>query len=274
MNLITISFFLLSLLVSLNASTMYTLSNIKKVYPVIEIITEVIPQSHKEMISEEIKTTLDELNIDYSGHDERAFAILITSMQVNKSLLINLELLIGEQVKRLGTNEKVFAATYISREYFTLDKSDDLEDKLEDSLSNLLSRFSEQYEEENKSLKTILINENNFAKTLKYETSYHEAVEKAKKTKKNIMLVLVSNYCPWCRKFEQRVLSKYDVNKLVHENYIPLILNKEKDDFPAKYNKAFSPIVYFIDYKTLTNYETIVGYNKKDEFLYLLKKGH
>lgn len=255
---------------SLLSSTMYTLSNVKKVYPVVEIMTRAIPQSYKEMISDEIKNTLDELAVDYSGHDERAFAILISS--VNGTSTILMELLIGEQVQRTGTHEKIFAATYIAKEYFTFEKDDDIEDILDDSLTNLLNKFSEQYEEENTKINTIKIDDKNFAEVLSYETSYEVAVKKAKKYKKNILLVLVANYCPWCRKFEQRVLSKNDVNTQIHKNYIPLIINKEKDSFPQKYNQSFSPIVYFIDYKTLESYESVVGYNNKDEFLYLLKK--
>lgn len=266
----TIFLFLLS--TSLYSSTMYTLSNIKKVYPVIEIMTKDVPQEYKSTILEEVESILNELKLDYSGHDERAFAILISSVAVNTSSVITIELLIGEQVQRAQTNEKIFAATYVHKEYFILEKGDDVEDKLEDTLSSVLDKFSEQYLEENQKLNRVKIDEENFAKEMGYETSYEEAVKKAKQTKKNIMFVVVANYCPWCRKFEQRVLLKDDVNKIIQKNYIPLILNKEKDIFPKKLKKSFSPIVYFLDYKTLEPYETVIGYNKKDEFLYFLKK--
>ena len=268
---ILLLFFLLS--ASLYSSTMYTLSNINKVYPVVEIMTDKIPLSYKELVNEEIRSTLDELQLDYSGHDERAFAILISATPVKKSFLITMELLIGEQVKRENTNESIFAATYITKENFLLENPDELEDQFDDALTNILEKFAEQYLEENKKIKKIAINEHNFAQAMNYETSYEEAVKKAKKSKKNIMFVLVANYCPWCRKFEQRVLLKTNVHKTIQENYIPLILNKEKDQFPKEYQKSFSPIVYFIDYKTLKSYETVVGYNNKEEFLYLLKKG-
>lgn len=255
------------------SSTMYTLSGVTKVYPVVEIMTPLVPQEFKEKITNEISTRLDELKIDHSGYDQRAFAILVSGVKVKNDALITIELLIGEQVKRMNSTQETFAATFIDKSHFIITKDDDLEDIFEDSLSILLDRFSEQYQEENQDYVKIDLKEDNFAKALGYETSYEKAVAKAKKLKKNIMMVLVSNYCPWCRKFEQRVLLKKDVHTLVKENYIPLILNKEKDSFPKEYNLSFTPLVYFIDYKTLKSYETVVGYNKKDDFMYLIKKG-
>ncbi|HIC44488.1 MAG TPA: thioredoxin family protein, partial [Sulfurimonas sp.] len=37
-----------------------------------------------------------------------------------------------------------------------------------------------------------------FAKQMKYETDYQVAIEKAKESKKQVMFVMVTNYCPWC----------------------------------------------------------------------------
>ena len=258
---------------ALYSSTMYTLSGIKKVYPVIEIMTKKVPQEYKEMISEELNNSLDSLNIDHTGYDERAFAILVSSIDITKTTsLINIEVLIGEQVKRTDSDDKTFAATYVTRGHFILNEGDDIEDMFEDTLATLLDKFSEQYEEENKTIKLVKITEDNFASEMKYETSYKKAVKKAKEMKKDIMLVLVANYCPWCRKFEQRVLLKEDVNDIIQKNYIPLIINKEKDDFPQELNMSFSPIVYFIDHKTLKSYERVVGYNNREDFLYFLRK--
>jgi hypothetical protein len=265
--------FLLLSLSSLFGSTMYTLSGVKKVYPVVEIMTKLVPQSYKETITDEIVNIFDTLNIDHSGYDERAFAILVSSVKIQDSHLVNIQLLVGEPVQRLNSSQKVFADTYSDKAHFILTPEDELEDLFEDSLALLLDKFSEQYKEENKTFEKVKIDENNFAKALGYETSYEKAVQKAHHLQKDIMLVLVANYCPWCRKFEQRVLLKKEVNEQVQKNYIPLILNKEKDSFPQEYNQAFSPIVYFLDHKSLKSYKTIAGYNNREDFLYHIKKG-
>lgn len=255
----------------LNASTMFTLSGINKLYLVVEISGKTVPLSYKSMILESLKATTDDLKIDTKGYDPRSLAVLINETIVNDTTMVNIQLIIGEEVKRLDNNEKTFALTYQSVGHFSLNEDDELEDVLEDTLDTMLAKFSEQYMEENKKITKVVINEENFASEMKYETNYDEAVKKSKKLQKNIMLVLVSNYCPWCRKFEQRVLLKEEVNTIIQKNYIPLILNREKDPFPKEFDTGFTPIVHFIDYKTQKSYKNVVGYNNKDEFTYILK---
>ncbi len=282
-NVLTLLFVINSALYS---NSVFTLSGIKEVHPIVKIKTKKLPLMYKDMIKEEIKISLDDLNINHAGDNKRIFAVLVNLFEAGKSSVINIELRISEQVKRLDTGTNTFAATYITKESFTLNEGDDLEDKFEDALISVLDRFSQQYEEENEivnlnktktenydnSIDITNINGDNFATVMNYETSYNEAIKKAKEQKKNIMLLVVSTHCPWCRKFEQRVLLKKDTNDLIQKNYIPLVLNKNTDKFPKKYNKAISPIVYFIDYKTLKSYDMTVGFNSKEDFLQILKK--
>ena len=261
--------FLSSIIV--NASTMYTLSGINKLYLVVEISGKTVSASYKETILESLKDTTDELKIDTKGYDPRSLAVLIGEKVYNETTVVNIQLVIGEEVKRLDNNEKTFALTYQSMGSFTLGEDDELEDVLEDTFDTMLSKFAEQYTEENKKITKVVINEENFASEMKYETNFDEAVKRAKKEQKNVMLVLVSNYCPWCRKFEQRVLLKEEVNAIIQKNYIPLILNREKDPFPKEFDTGFTPIVHFIDHKTQKSYKNVIGYNNKDEFTYILK---
>ena len=255
----------------LNASTMYTLSGIKKLYLVVEIGGKTVPASYRDTIMESLKSTTDELKIDTTGYDPRSLAVLIGEKVYNDTTVVNIQLVVGEEVRRLDDNEKTFALTYQTFGSFTLGEDDELEDVLDDTFDNMLTKFSEQYMEENKKLTKVVINEENFASEMKYETNFDNAMKRAKKEQKNVMLVLVSNFCPWCRKFEQRVLLKEDVNSIIQKNYIPLIINREKDPFPKEFDTGFTPIVHFIDHKTQKSYKNVVGYNNKDEFTYILK---
>ncbi len=255
----------------LQAGTMFTLAGVKKVYPVIEISGSKIPKNLKNMIKDLLIETTNDLGINTKGYDQRALAIIVTEGYVNKAIVINIKLLIGEQVTRLDSAAKTFAITYEDVQKFIYNKNDDMEEKVEDSLDALFSKFSIQYKEENKNFKKVLINEKYFAKELAYETDYEKALKRAKKEKKNVMMVMVSNFCPWCRKFEQRVLLKQTVNDLIQKNYIPLIINKEKGNFPKELDMSFTPIVHFISYKTTKSYQRVVGYNNKEDFLYVLR---
>lgn len=255
----------------LNASTMYTLSGINKLYLVVEIGGKTVPLSYKNMILESLKSTTDELKIDTKGYDPRSLAVLVNENVFNDTTVVTIQLVIGEEVRRLDNNEKTFALTYQSIGSFSLGEDDELEEVFEDTFDSMLEKFAEQYTEENKKITKVEINEENFASEMKYETNFNEAVKRSKKEEKNIMLVLVSNYCPWCRKFEQRVLLKEEVNSIIQNNYIPLILNREKDPFPKEFDTGFTPIIHFIDHKTQKSYKSVVGYNNKDEFTYILK---
>lgn len=271
MNIKKVFFLVLFSNLILNASTMFTLSGINKLYLVVEIGGKTVPLSYKSTILESLKTVTDELKIDTKGYDPRSLAVLVNEMKVNDTTVVNIQLLIGEEVQRLGSDEKTFALTYQTMGHFLFNDGDDVEELFEDTFDTMLSKFSEQYIEENKKIKKVVINEENFASEMKYETNFDEAVKKSKKLQKNIMLVLVSNYCPWCRKFEQRVLLKEDVNSIIQKNYIPLIINREKDPFPKEFDTGFTPIVHFIDHKTQKSYKNVVGYNNKDEFTYILR---
>ena len=119
---------LLIFLSTLNASKIYTLSGIKKAYLVVELSGDKIPKELKGLIYGELKETIDELNIDTSGYNQRSLAFLVSEVKVADATLINITLLVGEDVKRIDSNEKVFGVTYKATRHIIYNKNDDLED--------------------------------------------------------------------------------------------------------------------------------------------------
>lgn len=111
-----------------------------------------------------------------------------------------------------------------------------------------------------------------FAQDMNYETNYEVALKKAKDQKKDIMFFLIANFCPWCVKFEKKVLSKKDINTIIHTKYIPLIVNREEKNFPKVFDAPVVPTIYFVDYKTSKIKKTIVGYNNKAKFINIINK--
>jgi len=111
-----------------------------------------------------------------------------------------------------------------------------------------------------------------FAKKYGYETNYEEALKKAKAQKKDIMFVMVANFCPWCKKFEKKVLTKKKVDNKIQEKYIPLILNREEKKFPKELDAALIPTMYFISYKNETVTNKVVGYNNRQDFLNIINE--
>ena len=79
------------------------------------------------------------------------------------------------------------------------------------------------------------------------------------------------SYCPWCRKLENRMLSKVDIDKKIKANYITAMLNFSKKDFPVQLREvALIPAIYIVDSKTEKILHRFVGYNHRGEFLELL----
>ncbi len=108
-----------------------------------------------------------------------------------------------------------------------------------------------------------------FAAEVNYLRDYTQAVKNAKAEKKMVMLVLVGDYCPWCKKFERKTLKASEVKESVDKNFIPVVVDKYKDK--GKYPEAFFapmiPAVYFIDPTAEKALHDTVAYMKKGEYL-------
>jgi thioredoxin-related protein len=110
-----------------------------------------------------------------------------------------------------------------------------------------------------------------FAQGNGYELDYKTAISKAKSQNKELMLLLVTNYCPWCKKYEQLTLSNKEINAKIHSKYVPLIINREERNFPAQFDSTTVPITYFVNPKNEKIVESVRGYQTKDELKALLK---
>lgn len=107
------------------------------------------------------------------------------------------------------------------------------------------------------------------AKVLNYQREYKTALEMAKKANKPIMLVVVADYCPWCKKFEHKTLEDTLVQEAVSKGFIPLIVDKliEKGSFPSQYEAKLIPTTYFINPKTGESLYEVTAYRPKGQFL-------
>ena len=108
----------------------------------------------------------------------------------------------------------------------------------------------------------------NVAKTLCYYNDYEQALAVAQLEKKPLMLVVVTSYCPWCRKFERKTLASKAVAAMVKESYIAVNVDRNKDakTFPKRYQTPRIPTVYFIDSQSKQSYWQSVGYLNKSDF--------
>ena len=111
-----------------------------------------------------------------------------------------------------------------------------------------------------------------FAAKYHYETDYNIALQKAKKAHKFVFFVMVTNYCPWCRKYEKRTLSDERVNAEIQKRFIPLILNREKGEFPDQFKTPIVPVTYIVNHRDESIVKKEMGYKGKKDLLEILDK--
>ena len=106
------------------------------------------------------------------------------------------------------------------------------------------------------------------AKELGYHNDYNKALSIAKKEDKPLMLVVVTSYCPWCRKFERKTLASKTISPIVKSMYIPVVVDRNKDAemFPKKFQTPRIPTVFFVDPRDGKEYWESIGYLNKKEF--------
>jgi len=96
------------------------------------------------------------------------------------------------------------------------------------------------------------------AKKLGVENQYEQALSKAKKEDKILVMVIVKENCRWCDKIINRTLSDTNVQKEL-KKYVTLIIDKDAA-FPSEFKENFFPSIFYIDAKTEKSVYENVGY--------------
>jgi len=135
----------------LSAESMFLLTKLQKVYLVVENYSNHIPMNLKADIIEEMRATTDELNIDTDGYSYRTLAFMLYDTSIGNHEVLNVDLILGEEVKRLDDAEDVYALTYDKRKQIVTDDKtkEEIHEELIEKVELLLNEFMEQYKEDN-----------------------------------------------------------------------------------------------------------------------------
>lgn len=112
-------------------------------------------------------------------------------------------------------------------------------------------------------------NVDDFAKEMGFERDYKTALSKSKESHKVLVMVLGADYCPWCRKFENKTLSSSLVKPRLDKEFVVLVVDKKFDieTFPTRYRTSFTPRVFLINPENESTLLESAGYVNKKEFL-------
>lgn len=107
-----------------------------------------------------------------------------------------------------------------------------------------------------------------FAKKMHYFTDYNSAVKYSINKYKPLMMTIVTTTCPWCKKLENQILQRKNIDDFVKANFTPILLNRDTDSYPKdKFNATAVPTTFFIDPIKQKIIYQIRGYKSKKEFL-------
>jgi len=114
--------------------------------------------------------------------------------------------------------------------------------------------------------------EDDFSMEFGYVNSYKEAHAKALETKKPMMILFVTQGCPWCQKLKHQVLKKEEVDALIQNAFIPVMIDKETEAFPKALMPFAVPTLAFVEPTEEQKVFQIIGYKPIEEMLTLLKQ--
>ena len=105
---------------------------------------------------------------------------------------------------------------------------------------------------------------------LNWNSDYHKALEDAKAQNKDVYMLITSQSCRWCRKFESTTLQEKSVIKRLKEQYVLLHIDRDENYFPNKFKSKRVPRHYFITDKGEIIY-SLLGFWEKDDFFSFLR---
>ena len=107
-------------------------------------------------------------------------------------------------------------------------------------------------------------------KSVKYE-GFDQALQRAKKEDKIIMIKAMTKTCHFCRKMDREVMIEKDVIEAIQKDFIPVSIDISKHQLPLGLQTELTPSFIFVDKNAKVLLNVPGAWDKKD-FLGLLKE--
>lgn len=93
----------------------------------------------------------------------------------------------------------------------------------------------------------VLMVVNLFSADIAWNDTYEQAQAKAKKESKPLLVLITSEQCRWCRKFEATTLQDEDVITKVNSKFVAVHVTRDKSVYPKNLSAKMVPMSYFLD---------------------------
>jgi hypothetical protein len=96
-----------------------------------------------------------------------------------------------------------------------------------------------------------------FGANLNWSHNYKQGLKDAKKEHKLLYVLITSDSCRWCRKFENTTLQDKVILKRLYSEFVTIHLSRDRDEIPKKFKTAPIPRHYFTDAEGNILYNTL-----------------
>jgi thioredoxin-related protein len=86
-----------------------------------------------------------------------------------------------------------------------------------------------------------------FGAEIAWNSSYDQALLKAKKEGKPVMVLITGETCRWCRKLESTTLQDEEIVARINASFQAVNVTKDKSVYPKNLSAKMVPMSYFID---------------------------
>jgi thioredoxin-related protein len=105
-----------------------------------------------------------------------------------------------------------------------------------------------------------------FATDLEWQKDIDSAFEKAKREHKNVMVMIESEYCRWCKKMKYRTLANESVEKRLASYIVVKVMREDKRAIEGLPPVKVVPTIFFMTPKGEV-IESVIGYWGVEDFL-------
>lgn len=110
---------------------------------------------------------------------------------------------------------------------------------------------------------------NLFAAEIAWNDTYEQAQAKAKKESKPLLVLITSEQCRWCRKFEATTLQDEDIISKLNSKFVMVHVTRDKSIYPKSLSAKMVPMNYFLDGNGKVLY-SMPGYWPTDDYQSIL----
>ena len=104
-----------------------------------------------------------------------------------------------------------------------------------------------------------------FGTEIVWQSDYKKALQSAKKEKQLVYVLIVSDTCKWCKKFENTTLKNKAIKERIYKEFVTVLLTRDRCLIPKGFQVTPVPRHYFTDPNGKILYSAL-GYRDEELF--------